>query len=166
MRKRDRAGAAALAELRDRRSKGEWAEAAFLTKAVGLGLTACRPFCDHYRFDFVVLAPSGKVSRVQVKSTWRRHNDTYSLDLKACVRRPYRGGIERRPYRADEVDFLVGYVAPEDVWYVFPVGAAAGTVCVFPHVEGSRGKWERYREAWHLLSGLGAKAVASSEGER
>ena len=51
-----------------------------------------------------------------------------------------------RRYRASEVDYIAAYVAPEDEWYVIPVGRipSAFTI-VLP------GKYARYREAWDQL---------------
>lgn len=63
----------------------------------------------------------------------------------------------RQRYRAGEVDIFVGYVVPEQVWYIVPAhrvtgpnGKAQNTVCQF---EGVRNKprYECYREAWDLL---------------
>ncbi len=129
--------------LRTSAARGEWAEAAFLAKALGLGFAAFRPFCDHHRFDFLVISPHHKVSRVQVKSTWAQHpRGAYVFNAAA----------NRRLYRSSEVDFLVGYVVPEDAWYIIPVRKLThGTPAVFPQNLNSRGKFEPYREAWHLL---------------
>ena len=143
MRKLARARPRPYPRLLSRSAKGEWAEAAFLTKALGLRLTVCRPFSGHYRFDFLVIAPRGKVSRIQVKSAWtpQLHSD-YLLNA-----RPHG-----RSYRSPEIDFIAGYVVPEDVWYIIPVrDLHRHAPKVYPRVARSRSKWERFREAWHLL---------------
>ena len=129
--------------LRGNHKRGEWAEAAFLAKALGLRFTVCRPFCDTRRFDYVLISGPRKMVRVQVKSSWSQHpNRGYRLTL----------GHHGRRYRSSEVDFLVGYVVPEDVWYVIPVrGHRQTSIWVFPHHPGTRSRWERYREAWDLL---------------
>jgi hypothetical protein len=54
---------------------------------------------------------------------------------------------------ADEIDVLVAYVVPEDVWYVFPVGELARmrSMKLFPGTRRKRSKFEKYREAWWIL---------------
>ena len=58
-----------------------------------------------------------------------------------------------RAYRRKEFDFLAAYVIPEDVWYIFPASVVMkGTmnmVILSPSVPGHR--YERFKEAWHLL---------------
>ncbi|HEV8524855.1 MAG TPA: group I intron-associated PD-(D/E)XK endonuclease [Terriglobales bacterium] len=131
-------------KLRNRKSKGEWAEIVFVAKAMALGLTVCKPYGENHRFDFLVHAPRNQVARVQVKSSWTCNTKNgYQFKTSGCGRR----------YRAGEVDFIVAYVVPEDAWYVIPVREVRkryqGTV--FPHITGSRSKFEKFREAWHLL---------------
>ncbi len=135
--------ARACPRLSSLNARGEWAEAAFLTKAVGMGFTACRPFCDRHRFDFLLISLTGKVSRVQVRSSWKKQrNRAYDLTLITHGRR----------YHANEVDFIIGYIVPTDAWYVIPVrGLRCTHASVFPHVEGTQSQWERYREAWDLM---------------
>ena len=129
--------------IRHRKTKGEYAESAFMTKAIGLGFTVCRPFGDNHRFDFLVFAPGYRICRVQVKSCWTRVKNAYFLNTQGAFHRRY----DRR-----DIDFLVGYVVPEDAWYIIPVGALRSRMAVvFPHIPRSRGQFEKCRDAWHLL---------------
>ncbi|MBZ5648381.1 MAG: hypothetical protein LAN37_14300 [Acidobacteriia bacterium] len=129
--------------LRHRKSKGEWAEIAFMSRAIGLGFTVCRPFGENHRFDFLVFAAGGKVSRVQVKSSWTKRQNVYQFKTSGSG----------RPYRRGEVDFIVVLVVPEEVWYIVPIREVLGrdAAAVFPHVRKSRGRLEKYRQAWYLL---------------
>jgi hypothetical protein len=43
-------------------------------------------------------------------------------DYEGCVANG-RCGPPARVYTIDDIDFLVGYVVPEDIWYVIPVEA-------------------------------------------
>jgi len=132
-----------IPKLRHFKSKGEYAEAAFLTTAIGLGFTVCRPFGDNHRFDYLVLAPGSPILRVQVKSCWTRVNNAHYLNTQ---------GTFHRRYSRRDCDFIVGYVVPEDAWYVIPIGAIRSRMAVvFPHIPHSRGRFERFREAWPLL---------------
>jgi len=138
----------ALAKL-----KGEWAELQFMTKALALGLRVARVYGDSARYDFLVDA-GGRLSRVQIKSAWHIQKTTYRLAAQ-------RGApLGKVPYRTQEVDFVIGYVVPEDAWYVVPAAALARrrNFWVFPHRPQSRGRFERYRDAWRLLGPIPAPA--------
>ena len=132
-----------LPPLCHRKSKGEYAEAAFVAKAIGLGFTVCRPFGDNHRFDFLVFAPGCRILRVQVKSCWTRVKNSYFLNTQ---------GTFHRRYTRRDCDFIVGYVVPQDAWYVIPIAAIRSRMAVlFPHIPHSRGRLERYHNAWTLL---------------
>jgi len=129
--------------LRHPKLKGEWAELAFMTEALALGLTVCRPFGDNHLFDFLVFAPLNRISRVQVKSCWTMNRRSYFLNT-------HRTRFRR--YRPCDLDFIIGYVVPEDAWYIIPLRTLTKPmIALFPHVRHSRGRYERYRDAWHLL---------------
>ncbi len=86
-------------------------------------------------------------SRVQVKSASTRHSRGYHV---SCFR-----PAGHRAYRADELDFLAAYVVPEQAWYLLPVRAFAPrkTIVLFPRRRPTRGgRFERFKEAWHLLA--------------
>jgi hypothetical protein len=57
------------------------------------------------------------------------------------------------PYDKHEIDFLAAYIVPERLWYIIPVEAFSPTVSLwfFPR-RGSRGRYEKYRRAWRLLT--------------
>ena len=132
-----------LGHPRNRKRMGEVAESAFLHKAVELGLMVAKPWGDSSRYDFVV--DSGeRLLRVQVKSTsclcgWR-----YAIAAHGCD--PEMG------YSAEEIDFLVALVVPEEAWYVIPVEAFAPRTHLWLYPRGEHsGQYEKYREAWQLL---------------
>jgi PD-(D/E)XK endonuclease len=122
---------------------GDLAEMIFMRKAASIGFSVSKPWADSERYDFVV--GSGKVLwRVQVKS----------VRAKAARRPHYRvalAGSGSVPYTADDIDFLVAYIFPEDTWYVFPVFLIANRAafCVTPM--SKRSPFEKYREAWDLM---------------
>jgi hypothetical protein len=122
------------------------AEAAFVAKAVSLGFGVAKPWGDSDPFDFIVQA-GGKLSKVQVKSAHCVGEDgTYSIRAH---------GHDMKAYRADQIDVLVAYVVPENVWYVFPVRALRRMrfLKLFPGSRKRRSKYEKYREAWGYLRG-------------
>ena len=130
--------------------KGELAEIEFLRRAERLGLTVTKPFGHGTAYDFIVDA-GGRLSRVQVKSTWGRGKwMPYAVRVGHFDAR--RGAT---PYRKSEIDYIAAYVEPEEAWYIIPIRAIPGanTIALFPHVPGSQGRYEKYREAWSLLIG-------------
>ena len=117
---------------------GEVAEAAFLAKASSLGFGVARPWGDSERYDFIV--DSGHhFWRVQVKSTQRCAESRYRVKAAGW----------KATYTRDEIDFIVAYLVPENLWYVVPVAAFAARTALrfYPH-GGRTGHLEKYREAW------------------
>ena len=80
------------------------------------------------------------------------------------VRGAVRGGgawerSEDRGYSAEDIDFLVAHVPPEEAWYVIPVEAFAPHLHLWLYPRGEHaGQYEKYREAWELL-GAGSQVV-------
>ncbi len=131
---------------RSRKWMGEVAESAFLHKAMDLGLAVAKPWGDSSRYDFVV--DSGeRLLRVQVKSTRCLCEERYAVAA--------HGGDPTAGYTAEEIDFLVAWVVPEDAWYVIPVEAFTPHKHLWLYPRGEHaGQYERYREAWELLGAM------------
>jgi len=113
-----------------------------MTVASGRAFNVAKPWGEAPRYD-VALELDGRFSRVQVKSTDMWLGTCYLCQLHA---------FGRRAYTPKEIDFYAIYVLPEDAWYIFPVKALAGkrTIALTPHLKGH--KYERYMEAWPLLT--------------
>lgn len=124
------------------KQRGELAEAAFLCKAKSLGFSVAKPWGDSDPFDFI-LQSGCRSWRVQVKSAYVKNVGGYSTSLF--------GGTRRRAYTCDDIDFLIAYVAPEDVRYVVPleVFRRVKAIRFYP---GGASRYEKYREAWCLLA--------------
>jgi PD-(D/E)XK nuclease superfamily protein len=116
-------------------------EAEFLAKAARLGFRVSKPWGDSERYDFIVEAEIG-LWRVQVKSTTCRRGPKYLLALAG----------HRQPYNEQEIDFLVVYVEPEDLWYVMPIEAVTSLTSLGLRPWSRKSKFDRYREAWCLLT--------------
>ena len=138
---------ARAATKRTSKRRGELAELAFLFKAASLGFTVAKPYGDSDRYDFILDA-GGRLIRVQVKSASRLSQGTYFLTTQRCC-----NGVAI-PYTSDEIDFLVGYIFPEDAWVVIPIAALAGrkSIHIFPHDRATAGLYAPYREAWCQLA--------------
>ncbi len=116
---------------------GEAAEAAFLAKVTSLGFGVSKTWGDSERYDFIL--DSGKrLWRVQVKSSRHFDGSRYIVKLKG-----------RAVYTAKEIDFIVAYIVPENLWYVIPISVAAGRGQMYVSPGGTRHfRHEKYREAW------------------
>ena len=134
---------------RNRKWAGEMAEAAFLHKAMELGLVVSKPWGDNSRYDFVV-DTGERLLRVQVKSTSCLCEGRYAVAA--------HGSDPKSGYSAEDIDFLVAHVPPEEAWYVIPVEAFVPHLHLWLYPRGEHaGQYERYREAWELL-GAGVRS--------
>jgi hypothetical protein len=127
-----------------RKRRGEAAEAAFLARATHLGFSVCIPWGDSNRYDSVVELDRGFL-RVQVKSATRYAETRYRVKTT---------GASGKVYTSKEIDFFVGYVVPENIWYIIPIQAIGHrkNIRFYPTTRRqSRAMFEKYREAWCLL---------------
>jgi hypothetical protein len=161
--------------LGTRKLLGEKAECAFVYQAMEHGLIVSKPYGDSAAYDFVVERREahrrgrreeparagrakttatretnpggrrGKLWKIQVKSVQNKDPmGRYSVNLRKSFSRRYERG---------EIDFFAVWVIGAATWYIVPgseVFPAKGGH-FYPDVRGSRGKYERYREAWELL---------------
>ena len=131
---------------REVKRRGEIGEAAFLSKAASMGFGVSKPWGDSDRYDLVVDV-GGRMLRVQVKSAHRvSDHPSGGYNFRAC---PHT----RESYRDDEIDFLVLYIVPENIWYIFPPIAfkTMKSLRLYPHPGNKTSKFEQYREAWEAF---------------
>jgi hypothetical protein len=126
--------------IKDKKMRGEWAESVFMGRASEHGLPVSKPWGDSESFDCVVGRP-GKFLAVQVKCTISELRNGQGYACSTCS--------SGKPYRAGSFDFLAAYVVPEDAWYIIAAKAIRGMKSISLLTQG--GKYEKYREAWHLL---------------
>ncbi len=140
------------------KARGELAEARFIAKALSLGYSVAKPFGDSEPYDFIVNA-ADHLSRVQVKSAWRATpRGTFQFVSSPIQSRGHRAC----PYRGDEIDFLVAYIAPEDAWFVLPVDVLLRHNHLHLSLDPTH-PFARYREAWHLLERVTIHACAATQ---
>lgn len=130
--------------IRDKKERGEWVESIFLMRATELSIPVCKPWGDSRHFDFVVGRPR-RFRAVQVKCTVfaLENGEGYICSVCSC----------HRPYPPGSFDFLAAYVIPEDAWYIIPEREIRGLKSISLCTQASEAKYEKYREAWHLLEG-------------
>lgn len=124
-----------------KKRRGEVAELAFMHKATSLGFGVSKPWGDTERYDFIV-SWQHYLWRVQVKSLWIRKP---AYRLMAC-------GFKDRPYTVEQVDFLVAYIGPEELWYVMPI-TLVGSRILYLAPRSRKSQYVRFIEAWGLFRG-------------
>ena len=89
-----------------------------------------------------------------MKSVFTSPRGPGQFGFSVAVSQHLRGG-KRVTYTADQIDFIVAFVAPHDAWYVIPLDAIRGRKFIRLYPGGTTrsdaGRFEPYREAWHLL---------------
>jgi len=128
--------------LTTRKARGEAAEAAFLAKAASFGFGVAKPWGDSERYDFI-LDSGHHFWRVQIKSTERCAESRYQVKTSGW----------RAAYTVHDIDFLIAYLTPENLWYVVPIAVIASRqhLRFYPH-GGEKAQLEKYREAWCQLA--------------
>jgi hypothetical protein len=128
--------------IRHPKARGEWAELRFMARAAELGFIVNKPWGDTAPFD-LALAYRGRFVRVQVKCTIFHRGNSYKCHLDS----------NGHAYRPDQIDFFAALVIPADTWYILPIEATnhQPDILLTPHSDHA--KYEKYKEAWHLLKG-------------
>ena len=133
------------------KQRGELAEIAFLHKASSLGFGVAKPYGDSERYDFI-LDSGERLWRVQVKSIATNYPPgSHGYRAASCHS---RGSYKDLPYTANDIDFFIAYIVPLDIWYVVPVELVTPVLglCFYPLGCRLGGRFEAYREAWHLMA--------------
>lgn len=140
--------------IKDHKRRGEWAESVFMARAAENGLPVSKPVGESNSFDCVVGRP-GKFVAVQVKCTYAKLQTG-----KGYICAVISNG---KVYPAGAFDFVAAYVIPEEAWYIVPAKLIRGqkTICL----SSPAGRFEPYREAWHLLREAAACEEAGEEPE-
>jgi hypothetical protein len=130
---------------------GELGEAAFLHAAIHRGLCVARPWGDSRRYDFIIQSSptSNTFHRIQVKCTESPNARGFQVQSTYC------DGKRKGKYTPDDIDFLVAYVIPLNIFYIVPISACPKSASLRFYPQGSQrnqAKLEHYREAWHLLT--------------
>jgi hypothetical protein len=123
--------------------RGEEGELAFMRRAIAEGFAVAKPWGDSERYDFI-LDNGTRLWRVQVRST------AYETHRGFAV----HSYVTRKMLRltAKEVDVIVAYLVPKDLWYIVPIEACTGKSIWFcPSGSRKGSRFEKFREAWDYL---------------
>jgi hypothetical protein len=127
---------------------GKRAEYLLAHQALNYNLMVLWPSSETTPYDLAIDA-NGDFIKVQVKATYTkytyRNRDTYRINVTRSNDAAYEDG---------DFDVLAVYVQPHNVWYLIPYEMIKGKkeLQFNPHREDV-GKYEHYRDAWHVLKG-------------
>ena len=133
--------------------KGYIYEQIFFTEALKNGLEVFCPLGDHLPVDCIVVNSAGRKFNVQIKGS---EKSSVSERKNGCARYKFStttGRVVKYPLDCTKVDVVAILCADIDAWYLIPCLAIDGalTVAVYPHNPNSKGKHEKYREAWEIF---------------
>ena len=136
-------------KIRQHKERGEWAELRFMTKAAEHGFKLTKPWGENTPYD-VVIDLGGRFVSVQVKSTMCQKRPRKGHERPGCFSvRLHRGGDLL--YKPSDFHYLAVYVIPKDAWYIIPFALVRARGAIGMRPGDRENKYERYREAWHLL---------------
>tara|TARA_Y100000593_G_C4175118_1_gene269047 strand:- start:77 stop:601 length:525 start_codon:yes stop_codon:yes gene_type:complete len=133
---------------------GQTIEVLFKYHCMKRGLIPHTPEGDPPCHDMAVFnSQTGKIRTVQVKST----SSFKSSNNKGDQVYPRKGNYkikakclgDKIDLKDTYVDTLVIYIPPHNTWYIIPVyKITASVINLFPHINNSRGKYEKYKDNW------------------
>ena len=128
-------------------------EQAFFVEALRHGLDVFQPVGDYLPVDCLTMNGAGKVFKVQIKGSSK-----VMVDPKRDVIGRYKvvtssGQYAKTPIDCTKVDIVACYCAADNAWYLIPCMEidSAKTISLAPHNPKSKGKHEKYREAWEIF---------------
>ncbi len=134
------------------RLKGDIGEAQFLVEALKLNFSILKPWSDK-RYDFV-LEKDGKFIRIQIKSCHTIQKMPKCTRYSCNLQGGYYGD---RLISCKEIDYLVAYIVPENIWYIIPSKYIEGMKCLhfYPNSKNpSTSFTEQFRNNWSFKYGI------------
>jgi hypothetical protein len=142
------------------KERGQWVELQFMAQAARRRFAVNKPWGETRPYD-IGIEHGQNFLRVQVKSTISRVGAGYKCQFKPNSR-------TKCDYNLKQLDIFAAYVIPEDAWYLLPAVLLLGKrrytmamLCpVVPPAKKASYRFERYREAWNLLTQSREQLVA------
>lgn len=135
------------------KNKGFLFEQLFIYESLKKNIVSHKPVLDPSCHDLIVLNDQGCVSIVQVKST--RYRSYYDNANKGCFKYTVKATCDgdKTSLKDSYVDVLAVYAVNEKVWYIIPTASiGAKNIVLFPHIECSKGRYEKFKESWSVFS--------------
>ena len=141
---------------------GQTVEVLFKYQCMRRGLIPHTPEGDPPCHDMIVFNSQTELMKtVQIKSTAtfknsyrdKAHREELAKSGRPSVKGNYKIKAKCFNDRVDLKDtyvkILAVYIVPLDTWYIIPTSKIeAGVLNFFPHIENSKGKYEKYRDNW------------------
>jgi len=124
--------------------KGDATEFGFMSRACWLDLRVAKPCGNVDPYDVLVAMGPRFFWRVQVKLAPHKTGPNKNIYQARTYTR-------RGPYTKENVDFIAAYVEDQNIWYIVPVESFQGVKGIH-FTPGGNGMYEKYREAWCLLT--------------
>lgn len=123
----------------------------FFSQVLERGYDLFLPAGEDTPVDCLVCNSAGTIYRVQIKGTGDKSKEGKSPSRYKIT--ASTGTARKTPLDCTKVDLLAAYVAPENTWYLVPCLKIGHTVSTwfYPHVENSKGQYEKYRENWDIF---------------
>ena len=128
-------------------------EQLFAFESLKRNLVSHKPILDPTCHDLIVANESGCLTVVQVKSVKYRSYDN-SVN-KGCFKYTIKATCDNDKTKLSDtyVDVLALYTVNEKVWYIVPTEKIKNkTMSVYPHIEGSQGGYEKFKDCWSFFS--------------
>jgi len=120
---------------------GDYAELQFQMLAFKKGFIISKPFGENSKYDFIIDS-QGILARVQVRATnTETGNGIYRISTNHA-----RG----KKYTKNEVDYVVGYIVPKDVWYIFPIDTIKGLSSLRIRPDDENDQYIEYKDKWYF----------------
>ena len=132
---------------------GTIAESRTHTKLTEIGFILLTSRNERLPWDRVITHYNNpkKFLRVQIKGTRSESSTQDRYNLWASKGK----GGKKELYTKEETDFIVAHIESitgEIHWYIIPVTAVKSTrIRLYPNIKKSKGPYEKYKDAWHLL---------------
>ena len=109
--------------LRNHKAIGEISEAYIIARLIEIGYEVLIPYGDNLRYDLVIEDANGKLWRVQCKTGWMGHNNSYIEFATASSYYHTRAGrtnYSQRDYQG-QIDYFAVYCATTGKIYFVPI---------------------------------------------
>jgi hypothetical protein len=145
------------------KERGTAVEVLFRYECLAKGYIPHVPDGDPRCHDTIVMNPTNGNCKVtqsrgvthqvthRAKANCQRQSFSYKA-LALCLNRKLH-------LRDSIVETLAVFIVPEKAWYLIPVDKiVSGTLSLRPHIENSKGRYEKYREKWNTF-GYGVNPI-------
>lgn len=137
-------------------NSGAYAEMKFCTAAIEQGFEIFTPFSHATKTDVIIMRPSKKPIRVQIKkATYQKKKSLHCKDSwkfmigsgrPSCANNLNDYGLRYQKYQEGDFDILAAYVFERDSFYFFNLSAISGLSSKRIDENSSSNNWEIFDE--------------------